>query len=40
VPETPEIHILTEQHDVEASAALIIGYLRTAGVLGNPEHST
>jgi bifunctional enzyme CysN/CysC len=40
VPETPEIHILTEQHDVEASAALIIDYLRTAGVLGNPEHST
>jgi bifunctional enzyme CysN/CysC len=40
VPETPEIHILTEQHDVEASAALISGYLRTAGVLGNPEHST
>jgi bifunctional enzyme CysN/CysC len=40
VPETPEIHILTEQHDVEASAALIIDYLRTAGVLGNPEYST
>ena len=40
VPETPEIHIRTEQHDVEASAALIIEYLRAAGVLGNPEHST
>jgi len=39
VPETPEIHIRTEQHDVEASAALIIEYLRAAGVLGNPEHS-
>ena len=40
VPETPEIHIRTEQHDVDASAALIIEYLRAAGVLGKPEHST
>jgi bifunctional enzyme CysN/CysC len=37
VPETPEIHIRTEQHDVDASAALIIDYLRAAGVLGHPE---
>ena len=35
VPETPEIHVRTEEHDVEASAAQIIGYLRAAGVLGN-----
>ena len=35
VPETPELHIRTEEHDVEASAALIIDYLRAAGVLGN-----
>jgi adenylylsulfate kinase-like enzyme len=35
VPETPEIHVRTEEHDAEASAAQIIGYLRAAGVLGN-----
>ena len=35
VPETPEIHILTEQRDAEASATQIIEYLRAAGVLGN-----
>jgi bifunctional enzyme CysN/CysC len=35
VPETPELHIRTEEHDVDASAALIIDYLRVAGVLGN-----
>ena len=34
-PETPEIHVHTEEHDVEASAAKIIEYLRAAGVLGN-----
>ncbi|HEY6894146.1 MAG TPA: adenylyl-sulfate kinase, partial [Rhodanobacteraceae bacterium] len=37
VPETPEIHLRTEEHDVDASAALIIDYLRRAGVLGHPE---
>jgi len=40
VPETPEIHVRTEEHDVETSAALIIDYLRRAGVLGHPEQST
>ncbi|HET7923959.1 MAG TPA: adenylyl-sulfate kinase, partial [Rhodanobacteraceae bacterium] len=40
VPETPELHIRTEEHDADASAALIIDYLRRAGVLGHPEHST
>jgi bifunctional enzyme CysN/CysC len=35
VPETPEIHVRTEEHDAEASAAQIIEYLRAAGVLGN-----
>jgi bifunctional enzyme CysN/CysC len=34
VPETPEIHIRTEELDAEASAAKIIAYLRDAGVLG------
>jgi bifunctional enzyme CysN/CysC len=35
VPETPEIHVRTEEHDAEASAAQIIDYLRAAGVLRN-----
>ena len=34
VPETPELHIRTEDHDVEESAALIIDYLRDCGLLG------
>jgi bifunctional enzyme CysN/CysC len=35
IPETPELHIRTEQHDAEESAALIIDYLRAAGLLGH-----
>jgi len=35
VPETPELHLRTEAHDAEQSAALIIEYLRAAGVLAN-----
>ncbi len=35
VPETPELHIRTEAHDAEQSAALIIDYLRAAGLLGS-----
>jgi bifunctional enzyme CysN/CysC len=35
VPETPELHLFTEEHDAEQSAASIIDYLRAAGVLGN-----
>ena len=34
VPETPELHIRTEEHDAEASALLIIDYLRDCGLLG------
>jgi bifunctional enzyme CysN/CysC len=34
IPETPELHIRTEEHDAEESAALIVDYLRDCGLLG------
>jgi len=34
VPETPELHIRTEEHTAEDSAALIVEYLRERGLLG------
>jgi bifunctional enzyme CysN/CysC len=34
VPETPELHIRTEEHGPEEAAQLIVDYLRGAGVLG------
>ncbi len=34
IPETPELHIRTEEHNAEESAALIIDYLRDCGLLG------
>jgi bifunctional enzyme CysN/CysC len=34
VPETPELHIRTEEHTAEDSAALIVEYLRQRGLLG------
>jgi bifunctional enzyme CysN/CysC len=39
VPETPELHIRTEQHSAEEAAALIIEYLRSCGVLGRDAHA-
>jgi bifunctional enzyme CysN/CysC len=34
IPETPELHIRTEEHDPEQAAALIVAYLRDCGLLG------
>jgi bifunctional enzyme CysN/CysC len=34
VPETPELHIRTQEHGPEEAAQLIVEYLRDAGVLG------
>jgi bifunctional enzyme CysN/CysC len=34
VPETPELHIRTEEHTAEDSATLIVEYLRERGLLG------
>jgi len=34
IPETPELHIRTEEHDAEASAQLIVEFLRQRGWLG------
>jgi bifunctional enzyme CysN/CysC len=34
VPETPELHIRSEEHSAEESAALVIDYLRACGLLG------
>jgi len=35
LPETPELHIRTEEHTAEDSATLIVEYLRERGVLGS-----
>ena len=34
VPETPELHIRSEEHSAEESATLVIDYLRECGLLG------
>jgi bifunctional enzyme CysN/CysC len=34
IPETPELHIRSEEHSAEEAAALIIDYLRDCGLLG------
>ena len=34
VPETPELHIRTQEHGPEEAAQLIVEYLRGTGVLG------
>jgi bifunctional enzyme CysN/CysC len=38
IPETPELHIRTEEHDAEQAAALIIEYLRSCGLLRRDGH--